>query len=79
MGIKHFLAQYTPWPVRLMSRRLHALPAQMRDQRRNTQDVFTQIYAGTSGVSADHPMIKIFLFILGPALERQPQNRTRKT
>ena len=66
MGIKRFIAQHTPWPVRLMSRRLHALPAQIRDKRRSTKDVFTEIYAGNIWGERRPPEDKDFPFYSGP-------------
>jgi hypothetical protein len=45
VSFRTFIKEHTPWPVRLMSRRLRRLPADMKNMRRSTKEVFTEIYA----------------------------------
>lgn len=45
MSFIKFIKEHTPWPVRLMSRRFRRLPALVKDKRRSTKEVFTEVYA----------------------------------
>jgi SAM-dependent methyltransferase len=66
MGIKDVIKQYTPWPVRLLSRRLRRLPGQIRDKRRSTREVFTEIYAENIWGERKPPDDKDFPYYSGP-------------
>jgi len=45
MGIKAIIKQITPMPIRMMSRRLRRRTIEAKDKKRQTKDVFTEIYA----------------------------------
>jgi SAM-dependent methyltransferase len=66
MGFKDFLKQHTPWPVRQMSRRLRLLPRQLKDKRRSTKEVFTEIYAENIWGDRRPHADKDFPFYSGP-------------
>jgi len=71
MSFRDFLKRHTPLPVRLMSRRLRSLPRHLKDKRRSTKTVFTEIYAENIWNDCKPLVDTDFPFYSGPGSEEK--------
>jgi SAM-dependent methyltransferase len=71
VSFRTFIKERMPWPVRLMSRRLRRLPADMKNMQRSTKEVFTEIYAENIWGGRKPHADEDFPFYSGPGSEEK--------